>query len=173
MQDHDIVRQCQNGNQNAFKTLYDRYGQSLLRTALRMLQNQHDAEDAVQTTFVKLYRSMKNFRYESKFSTYLFRILMNVCFDQIAKRNKMRMETLDHVIHAADPKHDLRMQLDEAISSLPDQQRACFFLFAVEELKQDEIAYVMDLSLGGVKSNIFHAKKHLRKVLAEDSKGVQ
>jgi len=173
MQENELVRECQKGNTEAFKALYNQYGQSMLRTALRVLGNQHDAEDAVQTTFVKLFKSMKNFRHESKFSTYLYRIHMNVCFDQIAKKKKMRMESLEKVRHASHPNHDLRMQLDEAIASLPDQQRVCFFLFAVEELKQDEIAYIMDLSLGGVKSNIFHAKRHLRKILTDGCLGVK
>ena len=171
MQENDIVRQCQEGNIEAYRKLYDRYSQSLLRTALRVLRNQQDAEDAVQTTFVKLYRGVKNFRHDAKFSTYLFRILMNVCFDQIGKKKKMRLEPLENMVQTFHPKYDLRMQLDEAITDLPEQQRACFVMFAVEELKQDEIAKIMNLSLGGVKSNIFHAKRHLRKILVADSTG--
>ena len=135
---------------------------------MRILGQQEDAEDAVQMTFIKLYRGIQKFRYDSKFSTYLFRILMNVCFDQLEKRKKMRMQVLDTANLSHRPRLDLRMDLEEAIDALPEQQKACFVLFAVEEFKQSEIAEIMGLSLGGVKSNIHHAKTRLRAMLSDD-----
>lgn len=168
MQERKIIQRCQEGDIGAYKLIYDRYEQPLLRTALRMLGQREDAEDAVQVAFIKLYRGIQKFRYDSKFSTYLFRILMNVCFDQLEKRKKMRMQVLDDVNLPYHPRHDLRTELEEAINALPEQQRACFVLFAVEELKQSEIAEIMGLSLGGVKSNVYHAKVRLRGMLSDD-----
>ena len=79
----------------------------------------------------------------------------------------MRLETFENHHPSHKPQYELRLELEEAIQSLPEQQRACFVLFAMEDLKQDEIAFIMDLTLGGVKSNIFHAKNKLRQILAE------
>ena len=168
MQETEIIRRCQEGDISAFRWIYDRYGETLFHTACRMLRQQQDAEDAVQTTFVKLFRGIKKFRHDSKFSTYLFRILMNTCFDHLDRKKKMRPETLDKINPSHQPRHDLRMDLAEAMDGLPHQQKACFVLFAVEDRPQDEIADILGLSVGGVKSNIHHAKKKLRAVLTED-----
>ena len=168
MKEHDVIRRCQEGDMTAFRWIYDRYEQPLLCTALRMLGQQQDAEDAVQVTFLKLHRSIGRFRYDSKFSTYLFRILLNVCFDHLNSRKRMRKETLDANQPYAEPAHDLRMALAHAIDRLPRRQKACFVLFAVEELPQEEIAEILGLSLGGVKSNIYHAKRQLRTFLADE-----
>ena len=147
--------------------IYDRYEQPLLSTALRMLGQRQDAEDAVQTAFIRLYRGIGNFRFSAKFSTYLFRILMNVCFDTLEKQKRMRSQDLDSVTPSHLPNHDMKMVLEEAIDALPEQQRACFILFVIEEFKQTEIAEVLGLSLGGVKSNIHHAKNRLRQELSK------
>lgn len=165
MDEKRIIRRCQKHDVNAFKMLYDRYGQPLLSTALRMLGQQQDAEDAVQTAFLKLYRSIHNFRHDSRFSTYLFRILINVCFDLIEKRDRMRAQTLNVENPALKPHPELQLCLEEAIQSLPDRMRACFVLYAVEGIKQDEIARILNITIGGVKSNIFQAKSRLRAFL--------
>lgn len=168
MQEAEIIRQCQEGDVSAFKWIYDQYGQALFHTAYRMLRQQQDAEDAVQTTFVKLFRGIKKFRHDSKFSTYLFRILMNTCFDRLNRKKRMTTENLENINPAHQPRHELRMHLQEAMDRLPHQQKACFVLFAVEDRPQDEIAEILGLSIGGVKSNIHHAKKKLRAILAEE-----
>ena len=165
MLENEIIEKCKEGELSTYKMIYDRYEQPLLRTALRMLGQQQDAEDAVQMTFIRLYRGIRKFRHEAKFSTYLFRILMNVCFDQIEKKKKMKYQKLDTVDPSHSSRIDLRLQLKEAIDALPAQQKACFVLFAIEERQQSEIAEIMGLSLGGVKSNIHHAKNRLRSLL--------
>ncbi len=167
MQETDVVRRCQEGDIDAYRWLYDRYHQALLHTALRILGQQQDAEDAVQTAFIKLYKGVHGFKHQSKFSTYLFRILMNVCFDQLEKRKRMSGKSMDNIDIPEKPMQELRVQLDQAIDLLPEQQKACFVLFAMEGLKQDEISEIMGLSLGGVKSNIFHAKRKLRELLVD------
>ena len=170
MQEEAIILRCRQGDVDAFRQVYERYNQALLHTAVRMLGNQDDAEDAVQTTFVKLYDGVRRFRFESRFSTYLFRILFNVCFDFLQRR-KRHMEPLDIVTLSSPCKQDVRAELHQAISMLPGQQKACFILFAIEELPQSEIADILSLSIGGVKSNIFQAKKKLRELLADDTRG--
>ena len=165
MLENEIIEKCKEGELSAYEMIYNRYEQPLLRTALSMLGQRQDAEDAVQMTFIRLYRGIRKFRHEAKFSTYLFRILMNVCFDQIEKKNKMKCQTLDTVNPSHSSGIDLQLQIKEAIDALPDQQKACFILFSIEERQQSEIAEIMGLSLGGVKSNIHHAKNRLRSML--------
>ncbi|MCD6115464.1 RNA polymerase sigma factor [bacterium] len=174
MQENEIVKKCQEGDVQAFRALFDRYAVPLLNTGVRMLHNKHDAEDAVQITFVKLYKNIKRFRYESKFSTYLFRIHIRVCLDMVKKNKRARMQILEENSIKTEPDYELKMQIDDAIEKLPPQQKACFILYAVEGFKQQEIAEVMNLSTGSVKSNIFHARVKLRKkILADDNGSVK
>lgn len=132
-----------------------------------MLGRQEDAEDAVQTAFLKLYRGVKQFQFSAKFSTYLLRIMMNVCFDLLQQRRGQKTQGVEAVEISHTPRLDLRLQLEEAINTLPERMRACFVLFAVEEMKQEEVAEILHLSVGTVKAQIFHAKARLRTLLAE------
>ena len=153
----ELVKQCQRGDLHAFKKLYDRHHQSMVRTAWRILGNQQDAEDAVQTAFIRVFRGIHNFRFHSKFSTWLFQILTNVCFDVIRTQKKHRAENLDAVQNSTEPQTDLKMQLEQAIAELPERMRLCFILFAVEEFKIDEIAEIMDLSVCGRRGGEEHS----------------
>jgi len=162
MNESEIIQRCQQHDLSAYKMIYDRYEQPLLHTALRMLGQKQDAEDAVQMTFLKLYRGIQNYNYSSKFSTYLFRILMNVCFDLLRKRKRIRVHPLEEGNASYHSRHEEKMVLEEGVQALPERMRACFILFAVEELKQSEIAQILNITPGGVKSTIYHAKTRLR-----------
>ena len=136
MNEAEIVQKCQESDLSAFKMIYDRYKQPLLHTAFRMLGQQQDAEDAVQTAFLKLYRGIQKFRYDSKFSSYLFRILLNVCFDMLEKRKNKSVQLNEKMELSERPKNDLKMRLEDAIGRLPERMRACFVLFAIEDIQQ-------------------------------------
>ena len=167
MNEAEIVQKCQESDLSAFKMIYDRYKQPLLHTAFRMLGQQQDAEDAVQTAFLKLYRGIQKFRYDSKFSSYLFRILLNVCFDMLEKRKNKSVQLNEKMELSERPKNDLKMRLEDAIGRLPERMRACFVLFAIEDIQQSEIAKILNLTVGGVKSNIYQAKARLRAILSD------
>jgi RNA polymerase sigma-70 factor (ECF subfamily) len=167
MNEDKLVKRCQRYDMSAYKAIYQHYEQPLLRTALRILKHRQDAEDALQTTFLKLYRGIKNFRFNSKFSTYLFRILINNCFDILKAKKRMNLDTLEQADPSYNPEPGVKFQLEKAIEALPPQMRTCFVLFAIEEFKQVEIAEILNLSLGAVKSNIFQAKKRLRTRLSD------
>jgi RNA polymerase sigma-70 factor (ECF subfamily) len=176
MNEEKLIKRCQQNDMKAYKMIYQRYEQTLLRTALQILGHLQNAEDAVQTTFLKLYRGIKNFRSNAKFSTYLFRILINTCFDILRKENRMNMIVLDADTYfdietnldKANPSYDynpepsVTFHLEKAIEALPPRMRTCFVLFAVEEFKQKEIAAILGLSIGAVKANIYQAKARLR-----------
>ncbi len=169
-----LIRDCQKGDLAAFERLYRVYAPSMLRTAQRLLHNSEDAEDAVQIGFLKLHRAIDRFAFQSKFSTYVYRIVVNVSLDMIAKRQK-RVDTATPSAFAgnepaATPRGLLKLRLSEAIASLPERMRATFVLFAVEGLAQQEIAEVMNVSVGAVKAQVFQAKNRLRGILSDTVK---
>lgn len=166
--ENEIVAKCRAGDIEAFRVIYERFEKPLLHTAFRMLGRREDAEDAVQQTFIKLFRGIHRFKSGARFSTWLFRIHLNVCYDALRKRRRrpadqLEIEPSDSAI-AADP--FLGAEIDRAIGELPDRMRACFVLFAVEGFGQKEIARILKISVGGVKSNVFHARERLRAALA-------
>lgn len=167
----EVMQRCQSGDLTAYHRIYETFNQTFLLVALRMLGNQQDAEDAVQVTFIKFHRSVKSFRFRSGLGTYLMRILLRVCFDSIRQRRRFQFEAIEEQQNwqpvAANPNSDLKLDLQQALTKLPERMRATFVLFAVEGLKQQEVAEILGISIGGVKSNIFHAKARLRQFLAE------
>jgi RNA polymerase sigma-70 factor (ECF subfamily) len=167
MNEDELIKRCQRSDMSAYKMIYERYKQPLLHTSLQMVGQPEDAEDAVQLTFIRLHRGIKNFRFESKFSSYLFRILINVCFDMLKKKKRMRWQSIETHDPAYISKSEEMADINAAIAKLPKQMRACFVLFIIEEFKQSEIAAILNISEGGVKSNIFRAKVQLRKMLSE------
>ena len=162
--ERNLVKRCQKGDLKAYQALYNQYEQPMLRLGYRMLGQQQDAEDAVQETFIRLYRSIHKFEFRAAINTYLFRIMTNVCFDMLEKRKKMPANDAEPVYTSQAP---LRLKLEQHIATLPDRMRACFVMFAVEGFKQREIADILDLSIGTVKAHIHEAKMRLRKVLSE------
>jgi len=167
VQEDQIIKDCQNKNIGAYKKIYDRYEQPLLHTALRIMGQQQDAEDAVQMTFIKLYKSIRNYHFGAKFSTYLFKILLNTCFDLLKKRGRLKIADIDLNNVSTYSSPDKKIYLEDAILKIPERMRACFVLHVVEGIPQNEIATILNLTVGGVKSNVYHAKRRLRAFLSD------
>lgn len=166
MVDEQIIKRCQAGDVQAFHAVYQAYEQKLLGMSMRMLGQQADAEDAVQQCFLQLYKGIHHFRHDARFSTYLYRIQMNVCLDLLKKRKNMQVVEIEKTeLQTHDRDVVLQLHLKRAIDQLPEQQKACFILFAVEDMKQEDIADILGISHGTVKANIHHAKTRLRKLL--------
>lgn len=162
----EIVKNCQSGDVRAFEAIYRHLKDSLFGTAFRMLGSTEDAEDALQMTFIKLYHGIMNFKHGSRLSTYVFRILLHVCYDF----NRNNKEQVRQPIQENDlyyqPENELQMQLEEAIQQLPEKMRECFVLFAIEGFQQDEIAQMLGVKTGTVKAHLFQAREKLRGLLA-------
>jgi RNA polymerase sigma-70 factor (ECF subfamily) len=172
MDEEATIQRCKEGDMTAYRLLYERYEQPFLRTAVRMLGRQQEAEDAVQEAFLKLHRGIQNYKSGSRFSTYFFRILINSCYDILRKRGPASSREFDLNDLSHHPSYDtgLRVPIEEAISSLPERMRVCFELFAVEELRMDEIAQVLEVSIGTVKASIHRARAKLRAWLLDSQK---
>lgn len=166
-----VIKRCQEGELNAFEMVYKHYQKSLYIFAFRMLGNHEDAEDAMQLTFLKLYRAINGFKFKSKFSSYLMRILIHVCYDCVNKRKNDNAEFNENTV-SIKPGNDLVIDLENAILLLPLRMRECFILFAVQGYDQSTIADIMKIEKGSVKSHIFQAKQKLRQILSDPLIGV-
>src|SRR5215469_3158431 len=122
IEDDELIREAQKGNRAAFDTLVRRYDQSVLRLALHMLGNEQDAQDVHQEAFIKAYRHLGNFRFECSFYTWLYRIVTNLCLDQL-RRRKSRREDPATVMDASGDEMDLMANIsDERAMSNPGRE---------------------------------------------------
>lgn len=161
----------------AFEDLYRSHGGRMKSVAMNLLGNTSDAEDAVQEAFLKLYRSWASFKGESLRSTWLYRILVNTCYD-MGRRRKRTPEPAakDDEQPAAEPRApkddpSLRLTIERAVERLPDMQRSVFLLFEVEGFKHREIAEILDIAEGTSKHALFSAKRELQERLLAQHRG--
>jgi RNA polymerase sigma-70 factor (ECF subfamily) len=163
-----FARRCAAGESSAFEQIYSDYGEKMKSIALNHLGNTADAEDAVQETFLKVHRAAGGYNGEAAFSTWLYRILVNTCYDVI-RRRKRRIEEwpIDELPPGRDahaPSADVakRMTLRKLVDALPEQRRTVFVLFEVEGLSHAEIAGILDIKENLSKWLLFAAKKELQ-----------
>lgn len=178
--DNELLDSFKNGNQNAFNLIVRKYQKKVYWIIRKMVLDHDDADDITQEVFLKLYRSAGDFRGESKFFTYVYKIAVNFSLNHINKNKKinMRKSDIDNVnIRSLDISADEEMNskertliLEEAIKSLPEQQRAVFNMRYYDNLTYEEISSIMNKSTGGMKANYFHAVKKLGKFLKNHNK---
>jgi RNA polymerase sigma-70 factor (ECF subfamily) len=152
----------------AFEELFRSHGGRMKSVAMNLLGNTSEAEDAVQEAFLKLYRSLASFKGESQLSTWLYRILVNTCYD-IGRRRKRRPEPAPATDEQRRPDppapahdHALRLTIERALERLPELQRSVFVLFEVEGFKHREIAEILEIPEGTSKHALFTAKRELQ-----------
>ena len=167
--DAQLSSECKRGNLRAFEVLYHRQSPRMKSLALRLLRNRSDAEDAVQEAFLKVYRAIASYDGTAEFSSWIYRILINCCYDQMRKRQ--RSSEVPMVTEpATESKLPLKIALDRAIAKLNERSRLVFVLFEVEGLKHSEIAAILQAPEGTCRSWLFEAKRELKGMLTERSK---
>jgi RNA polymerase sigma-70 factor (ECF subfamily) len=158
------------GREDAFVELYQRYRDRIVNFTQRMLGDHARAEDAAQEVFLKLYRARASYRSTSRFSTFLYRIATNHCLNQRALLEHRLVESAADREWAKEQQVDqqqclahkqLRASLNQALSRLPERQRAAFLLVHFEGLSYREAAESVDVSEAGVKSLIHRARAAL------------
>jgi RNA polymerase sigma-70 factor (ECF subfamily) len=168
-----LVRACQKGEREAFDRLVERYQRGVYRLCYRYVNHHEDANDLAQEAFLKAWRAIGRFRGDSAFSTWLYRIAVNACLNHRAARRPPAQELPDGL---PDPRggaelgvesEDEARRVREAVSRLPEKQRATLILKVYHELTHDEVAEILGATVGTVKSNLFHALGNLRRLLAE------
>ena len=175
MSDEQLIHEILSGDNSAFKALMEKYQLQVFRTVVGFVHSKEDAEDVTQDIFVKVYQSFTSFKGESEFSTWLYRITVNMSINFINRNRKNRLlQSLEDIFHKPrgektpmehleDSERDHRIR--KAIDSLPEKQRMAFILSKYEELPQKTIASVMNTSEGAVEQLLQRAKNNLQKKL--------
>ena len=175
--DNELIESFKNGNRYAFNLIVLKYQKKIYWLARKMVLDHDDADDITQEVFIKLFNSINKYRGESKFYTYLYKIAMNLSLNHLSKNKRNYSRKVDFNSEAFrisskekssdeffDEKERAKI-LEEAISTLPEQQRAVFNLRFYDNLSYDEIGKVMNKSTGGMKANYFHAVKKIEEFL--------
>lgn len=155
--------------------LVKKYHSRAINIAYALLSNLADAEDAAQEAFLNIYRKLQDFRMEASFSTWLYRIVVNSSYDLMRKR-KVKQVPLDEVLlelvpAVLDQSDYLKEQtVKAALDNLPFQYRSAIVLREMEGLSYEEIAKILNISMGTVESRIFRARQILKEIFLK--KGV-
>jgi len=176
------VRLAQQGDAAAFETIFELHSRRVYALCLRMLSDPVEAEDLAQEAFLQLFRKIHTFRGESAFSSWLHRLTANVVLMSF-RRKKPQATSLDEMMRSDDdnemPRMELgatdprlsgvcdRMNLQTAIEALPEGYRLMFLLHDVHGYEHNEIARMLDCSIGNSKSQVHKARKRLREVLVK------
>lgn len=187
LHDLSLIEKINAGDYQAFEALVNRYEGKVYRLAIRMLRNPEDAQDALQETFLQVYRGLKTFEGRSNFSTWLFRLATNVCLMKIRHRETEPSAMLpleDYLpqheegkfpsIHEWPEKpeeilltKESREKMMEALGKLPAEYRAVFILRDIEGFSNQEAGEALGISVAAVKSRLHRARIALRGMLAE------
>ncbi len=166
----DLAAQIRQGSAGAFERLYQSQGARLKSIAYHLLGNRPDAEDAVQETFLKVYRSIGTYHGQAAFSSWVYRILVNTCTD-VRRGRKRRAEEPDNQQRGRESSVALKIALERALVELNPKHRTVFLLAEVEGLKHSEIAEILEIPEGTSKNWLFEAKQALKRALARREKG--
>ncbi len=181
-----LVERAGQGDRDAYRILVEKYQNRVFSLVLSMVKSREDAEDIVQESFVKAYLSLKNFRGESSFYTWIYRVAYNMAIDfqrRNTRRNGVVTEVraaggddeprpVEGVARDGNPEEsahrkELAATLDEALAGLSEEHRAVIMLREVDGLSYAEIADSLGVSQGTVMSRIHYAKKYLQRALKE------
>ncbi len=184
MREEEIISRLKQGDEEVFRQFVDQYRQRVVNTCFGLLHNPEDAEDVAQEVFIEVFRSVSNFRGQSKLSTWLYRIAVNRSLNFI-RDNKKRswFKSFDEVVKSnldlfnrSEPGNENNPEfsmenrqrallLHEAIDTLPENQRVAFVLNKYEEMSHKQVAEIMNISVSAVEALIHRAKKNLQKKL--------
>ncbi len=182
--DHELMERICSGELAAFTQLVEKYQRIVMATIYRYTGNRNEVEDLAQEIFFKVYRAAKSYTPQAKFSTWLYRVVVNHCLNYRRTQKKSALTTsLDHsmpgegkppfqVAQPKDPqpeslmqKQELQTAIERAIGELPDKQRMAIILYRFEGLSYKEIAQVLECSLSAVESLLFRAMTSLKEKL--------
>jgi len=164
----ELVEGCRQGSLPSFERLYEEHGERMKSIARNLLGSVAEAEDAVQDAFLKVYRGLGRFRGGSAFSTWVYRILVNVCYDRLRSRRRSIERPMPARIALApsgETDHPLRLSIEAALSRLEERERAAFLLCEVEGFSHREAAEVLEVSEGSSRALLFKARRRLQQEL--------
>lgn len=182
--DEMLIHRAQGGDRGAFDALIARYAARAYQYAFRLTRNSEEASDVVSNAFIRIYSAIGNFKSQSSFATWMYRILTN-CFLDMRKKVKpvTSLEVaieggegeLERQIEAPGPspheeseRTEREERVERAVNRLPEYQRAMIVMYHVDLLTYEEIAEALDLPIGTVKSRLNRARISLRDLLLKD-----
>ena len=165
------------GDRRAFQEVVEHHQSFAYSVAYRLVGNKADAEDITQEAFIRLWRNMSKYRADVKLSTWLYKIVTNLCLDLLksprTRRRKLNhdLDDANHVDSGLSPDvilhgNELRTQIEKATAELSPMQKAVFVLRDLEALTVEETCDVLSISADHVKSNLFHARKKISQKLS-------
>jgi len=172
--ERSLIARFQGGDQGAYSELFEAHQRRIIHLALQILRNEESALDVAQEVFMRAYEELPEWRGEARFSTWLYRTALNVCFERIRAEEKQR-KIRDHLPEpdtANSPEVDalggeIMSAIDAAVKQLPPRQRAIFVLKQYQELRFFEIAAMLDITEGGAKASYHKALLALRERLKD------
>src|SRR5881628_1286127 len=181
--DEKLVRAAQRGDMVAFEELVARHRDKIYARAYSMMRNEEEAIDLSQEAWIKGWQRLKQFQGESSFGTWMTRIVINLCLDQLRKQKRHRSESIEAMdeesggverqmpVVTVNPtagleRQELRQRIDRALSQLSYEHRTVLVLHEFEEMEYKQIAKVMGCSIGTVMSRLFYARRKMAALLA-------
>jgi RNA polymerase sigma-70 factor, ECF subfamily len=175
--ERELVERCRSGDERAFQDLVDRYKDLVYALIARTVQDRSRAEDLAQDVFLRIHRGLPYFRGEARLSTWIYRIVANVCVGESGRPptislddNAGRRETLAVASDRRFGDLELKDRLEKAIARLPANARLLVAAHYLEGMRYEDLADALQLPLGTVKTQLYRAKQQLRRMLETDLK---
>ena len=175
MTEIEAIQRCQQGDIAGLHILFEMHRTKVYNLSWRMLGSPQDAEDALQEIYLKVFDRIKNYRGDSAFSTWLYRMTTNHCLDLLRRRKILTFLGFENAPEAQEKRDSekavnlgLSPVIVKALGKLPEKQKACLLMREMDDLSYEDIAAALQLSLGTVKSNIHRAKAFLKETLENE-----
>jgi RNA polymerase sigma-70 factor, ECF subfamily len=174
--DDELIARCQQGDEQAFRELVDRYKNLVFAVVARSAGDAARVEDLAQEVFLRIHRGLPYFRGEAKLTTWIYRIVLNLLSQDAERRRGAREVALDPDIAAHEPRAydrsvtdlELRDRLEKALARLPANYRLLIAGHYLQEVKYEDLAEALGMPIGTVKTHLHRAKKELRALLETD-----
>ena len=179
MEESRLIQRASGGDAEAFNALMRDHERRMYAVALRMCGNPEDAQDCLQEAMLRAYRAISGFKAQSSFSTWVYRITMNTCLDELRKRKSRPSTSLDGLLDAGWSPQDgdespeghavrqeMRQRLQRMIGELPEDMRAAIVLRDIQGCSYEEIAQTLNANVGTIKSRISRGREKLREKIS-------
>ena len=181
-----LIERCQSGDYDAFEVLVNTYSDRAYSVAFGVMGNHHDAADMTQEAFIKIYKNISKFNFRSSFNTWLYRIVKNTCIDELRKKKRKNTVSLDtgvenedgeYLMQISDDSADIQTILEkeeasqllmDALMTLGEKHRGVLVLADIKGYDYLEIAEMLELPVGTVKSRISRAREKLAVILKSE-----
>jgi RNA polymerase sigma-70 factor (ECF subfamily) len=172
--DENIASLLEGGRRTeAFEALLAAYQDKVFRLCYSMLGDRAQAEDSAQESFLRIWKSMERYRGQSALGTWIFSIARNVCLTAIAKRAARRSAPIEEAGLATPQRPDRQPDIVRMVGQLPDNYRQVVMLFYMEDRSYEEVARLLDLPVGTVKTHLHRARQQLATIFKEADRGVR